>query len=113
MLSCSGSTIVKTGAIIGQLHVVHSGEISEMENGRALRTLKKGDYFGEVRMSNWRSVSDKSTPAQATHVLSHVDFAVPNGMFLVGVALSACDGHKYTGGGLHRCVYGRLARDRR
>ena len=45
MSYASGSSIVKAGGVLQQLHILHSGEVS-VQGGKGPATLKAGDHFG-------------------------------------------------------------------
>ena len=54
----AGSTIVKEGGQLAQLHVIHAGEVCAYEQGKPTLTLGEGQFFGQASL--FRHVSAAS-----------------------------------------------------
>ena len=54
----AGSTIVKEGGQLAQLHVIHAGEVCAYEHGKPTATLGEGRFFGQASL--FRHVSAAS-----------------------------------------------------
>ena len=62
----AGSTIVKEGGLMTQLHVVHSGEVGEYKSGRPAATLAEGVVFGQKALFRHESASNSFVAQKPT-----------------------------------------------
>ena len=65
----AGETITKEGVGAAAFYVIESGEVSVSIKGRPIRTLSRGDYFGEIALIDEGARS--ATVTAATDVVCH------------------------------------------
>lgn len=72
----AGETITKEGVGAAAFYVIESGEASVSVRGKSVRTLSRGDYFGEVALidEGARSATVTATTDLLCHGLSYWEF---------------------------------------